>query len=139
MNSSADFRCGDIVFGISAGNGADHIQSGKRYHVVVSNNVGNRFSSVVLVVPLTTRLKKTDMVTHAVFEAGSGGLPKRSMLLAEQPTPMNKADIEFKAGSLPECDLDKLATALVFSLPIVERAFKNGIGYSSDFRKVANA
>lgn len=136
MNSS--YRCGDIVFCESVGNG-DHIQNGKRYHVVVSNNIGNRYSPVLVAIPLTTKIKKENMVTHTIFEAGTGGLPKRSMLLAEQATTISKSDICFRLGSLQDRDLDKLAVALVFSLPIVWRAFETGIANSKEFQRVASS
>lgn len=137
MNSSATYRCGDVVYGSSSGTG--HVQSGNRYYVIVSNNVGNQHSPVYSAIPFTRKLKKIEQETHAVFEAGTGGLPARSMLLAEQTIILNKDDVQFKAGTMAEADLDKVAIAMVFSMPIVARAFKNGIEQSAAFQKVADA
>ena len=48
-------------------NGKGHIQMGRRPFLVVSNDIGNRFSEFAMVVPLTTKLKKivaTDPCCH---------------------------------------------------------------------------
>lgn len=59
-------------------------QGGIRNAVVIQNDKGNRFSSTTVVMPFTTKLKKTEQPTHSVFKANkSRGLSEDSMLLGE--------------------------------------------------------
>lgn len=47
-----------------------HIQAGKRPWVIVQNNVGNQFSPTTIVVPLTTKIKRLELPTHAAVTWG---------------------------------------------------------------------
>lgn len=58
-----------------------HVQFGKRPAVIVSNNINNRCSPVVVVVPCTGMRKKTSLPTH-VTTCDELRLP--SVILCEQ-------------------------------------------------------
>lgn len=45
-----------------------NVQSGKRPCLVIQNNCGNVFSPTVIVVPITSKLKKVNMPVHVVVE-----------------------------------------------------------------------
>ncbi len=76
-------------------------QGGIRPAVIVQNNKGNKFSPTVLIVPLTSEIKKINMPTHnVVHKTKLNGLDADSMLLGEQTTAIDKKRILYKRGSL---------------------------------------
>jgi mRNA interferase MazF len=58
-----------------------------RPYLIVSNDVGNRHSDIVLGTPLTTRMRKPDQPTHCIVGF------RKSMVLAEQIVTIRKEDI----------------------------------------------
>ena len=76
-------------------------QGGKRPAVIVQNNIGNKYSPTVLIVPMTREIKKVNMPTHNVmYKTKFNGLDADSMLLGEQTTAIDKKRILYKRGSL---------------------------------------
>ena len=76
-------------------------QGGIRPAVIVQNNKGNKFSPTVLVIPMTSEIKKANMPTHNIMHKTKfNGLDKDSMLLGEQTTVIDKKRILYKRGSL---------------------------------------
>uniref|UniRef100_UPI00345F719E type II toxin-antitoxin system PemK/MazF family toxin n=1 Tax=Lacrimispora sp. TaxID=2719234 RepID=UPI00345F719E len=68
------------------------IQSGYRPCLVISNNVGNKFSPTLLVIPLSSQLKNVNQPTHTIIRCdANNGLTSDSMLLAEQITTISKS------------------------------------------------
>ena len=57
INKNWSFRRGDIYLA-DLGEHHGHIQGGARPVVVVQNDYGNRFAPTLIVVPLTTEIKK---------------------------------------------------------------------------------
>lgn len=90
-SKSWNYRRGDIYLA-DLGAHTGHIQGGARPVVVIQNDYGNRFSSTLIVVPLTTEIKKTDMPTHYVLRH-QRGLDKPCMALAEQIQTIRKSQI----------------------------------------------
>jgi len=76
-------------------------QGGIRPAVIVQNNKGNKFSPTVLVIPMTSEIKKVNMPTHNIMHKTKfNGLDEDSMLLGEQATVIDKKRILYKRGSL---------------------------------------
>lgn len=73
--------------------GDAHEQAGWRPGVVLQNNIGNANSSNVIVVPLTSAIKKTNQPTHVVITAEESGLDMDSMVLCENPKTIAKTKI----------------------------------------------
>lgn len=89
-NSVTKYNKYDVVYGKISQN-EESIQSGCRPYLVISNNIGNKFSPTLLVIPLTSQLKNTNQPTHTVIKCdGTNGLISDSMLLAEQITTISK-------------------------------------------------
>lgn len=63
-----------------------HVQGGARPVVIVSNDIGNTHAGTVTVLPLTTKMKKKAMPTHAMVK--ETGTP--SQALAEQIITIDK-------------------------------------------------
>jgi len=69
--------------------------------VVVSNDVINRRSQLVIVVPLTTNITYLSP-SHVLIPFGEGGLKEDSKILTEQIRAMDKQRLTAKVGSLTE-------------------------------------
>ena len=71
--------------------------------IVVSSNAINKYSQLVVVVPLTTNVSKVSP-SHVVFQKGIGGLSQDSKVLTEQIRAMDKQRLYKKLGSLSESE-----------------------------------
>lgn len=85
------------------------IQAGKRPWVVVQNNVGNQFSSTSIVVPLTTKIKRLELPTHAAVTWGS---LQPSMVKCEQVRVVDVSDDWEYICTLPPEIMRHVDTAL---------------------------
>ena len=83
-----------------------------RPYVVVSNDIGNHYSGICLVVPLTMKIKKLTMPTHAVLNFHG------SMMLCEQIHTIQQADIDRIAHHLSKTDMEKVDKCLKSSLAL---------------------
>lgn len=84
------------------------VQGGWRPAVVFQNNLGNKFSPNLIVIPLTTKLKKTSQVTHVVLDK-SCGLPQTSMALCENPYTVTKDSVGEYITTLSDDDMQRVA------------------------------
>lgn len=65
-------------------NGVGSEQAGVRPAVVVQNDRGNGHGDCTIVLPITSKIKKTNMPTHTLLKKGEEkGLSKDSIVLAE--------------------------------------------------------
>lgn len=87
-------------------------QSGIRPVVIVQNNIGNKYSKTVIVLPITSKVKK-ELPTHIKIKGGDFGLEKDSIILAEQIRTIDKSRLISKVGSLEKKVLDKIKQALI--------------------------
>lgn len=135
-------RAGDVLL-IAIPNYLGHQQGGTRYGVVVSNNIGNKYSPTIKVVLSTSNESKYNdkkQSTHAKFRAGEvDGLNKDTVFMAESELVINKFQIIKKVGELNEEQLLRIAIAKAFADPLVLMAFNSGIQDTSKFQNVANA
>lgn len=131
------FRTGDVVYVDFNGIGSQ--QCGKRYAVIVSNNIGNRFSPTVQVLPATTKRNNSNLPTHAHFEAGECGLPKQTVFLAESIQTINKFQILNTTGEMNSEQLNRVATAMLFALPITANPIMNRQIEYTNFLRVKEA
>jgi mRNA interferase MazF len=77
----------DIWYAHLRENTGTSVQEGDRPVLVISNDVANRCSDVVTVLPLTSQIKKMYMPTHCII---SDLLDEDSVVLAEQITAIPK-------------------------------------------------
>ena len=74
-------------------------QGGIRPVVVVQNDVGNKYSPTIIVLPITSEIKKVNMPTHCILhKSDKNGLSKNSMVLAEQVRVIDKSRLISKMG-----------------------------------------
>ena len=104
---------GDVVF-VQLNNKCKNVQNGRRPCLVIQNNKGNRFSPTLIVVPLTTKIKKTYLPVHVVIESNS-------MALCECVLTISKNQIIHYIKTFDEVTMKKVDGALSISL-----GFKGG-------------
>lgn len=76
-------------------------QGGVRPCVIIQNEAGNLYSPTVIVIPLTTEIKKINQATHCIIhKTDANGLVSDSMALAEQVRVVDKSRLREKLGSL---------------------------------------
>jgi mRNA interferase MazF len=73
------------------------VQGGRRPVVVVSNNIGNEYSSAINVIPMTSNLKKLGLPTHVQIDC----LSRPSIALCEQLMTIDKNQILDRVGIVP--------------------------------------
>ena len=91
-------RRGDIFWAELEGDAGSSMQAGARPVLVVSNNKANQYSSVITVIPITSKMGKTKLPTHVLIK--ECGLSKPSIALAEQITSITKDRLDRKIGSI---------------------------------------
>lgn len=91
--------------------GVGSVQRKKRPAVVFQNNVGNKFSPNVIVLPITGAQKKRSQPTHVLVDAQLSGLRKDSMVLCENPQCISKEQLEDYITTLPEKYMKQIAAA----------------------------
>lgn len=100
------YRFPDLGYGQS-------VQSGLRPVIVVQNELGNKYSPVVLVVPVTSKLNKKAMPTHVELISESVvGLEKNSIALCEQVFSISKKDLGDYIGRLRLSTMREINDAL---------------------------
>ncbi len=90
------------------------IQQGRRPVLVVSNDKNNLFSSVITVVPLTTKRKKHSMPTHVPLSGF--GLAKPSVALCEQIITLDSYSLGVKIGSIDTDSMKSIKKAMMIQL-----------------------
>ena len=103
-------------------------QGGIRPAIVVQNDDGNFYSNVLLVVPLTTQIKKRNMPTHFILHNRFLSAP--SMAICESPRPADKSRVLSYIGHLSKYEMRQVSVCLQYSFGF--------IGYKS-FRKYLTA
>lgn len=107
---------GDIFFAdLSPVVGSE--QDGIRPVLIIQNDIGNKHSPTVIVIPITSRVK-TKLPTHIPLKASKFCLEKDSVILAEQVRTLDKSRIKSKIGSLDNETMEKVKEALKISLNI---------------------
>lgn len=111
-NNTKNPKIGDIYLVYFDGSGNE--QKGFRPGLVFQNNVGNEHSPNLIVLPLTSALKKINQPTH-VFIPKEVGLRKDSMVLCENPKCMSKYKLGEYITTLPEEYMAQVAVGNILS------------------------
>ena len=99
------------------------MQGGLRPVVVVSNNMANRHSTVITVVPLSTKInKKRNLPTHIFVSAyKSEGLEQHSIALCEQVTPLDYDRIIENMGKVDKDTLARITEAVQVQVGVFDK------------------
>ena len=110
-------RIGDVY--MTFFDGVRSEQHGYRPGLVVQNNLGNKYSPNIIVLPLTSALKKVSQPTHVVVQADDSGLEKDSMVLCENPECISKSKLRKYITTLPDEYMAKIAEAYILATSII--------------------
>ena len=87
-------------------------QTGIRPCIIVSNNVCNKVSPVITVIPLTTKIKNTYLKTHCTIRSA----PKLSIAMAEQIKVVDKKRVLEYINTLNETEIKNLKICIKIQL-----------------------
>ena len=86
-------------------------QGGVRPVLIIQNDLGNRFSPTVIVLPLTSSENKAPLRTHVPVRPPLGGVRKPSVILCEQVRTLEKKRLRARLGILPPEMLARVSRA----------------------------
>ena len=91
-NRTREIQRGDVFYAdLSPVKGSE--QDGTRPVLVIQNDVGNKYSTTVIIAPITSSIKKKGLPTHVQLPAHAG-LPENSMVLLEQVRTIDKCRVD---------------------------------------------
>lgn len=94
-------------------------QDGIRPVLIVSRDAINKFSPVVIIVPVTDASNKSRLYpTHVPFNAGTGGLPMDSVALCEQIRTISKARLKKQYGKVGRPEMASIEAAIKIALDL---------------------
>lgn len=91
------------------------VQNGIRPVLIIQNNAANSVSPTLIVVPLTSKLKKPFLPTHIILK-NLAGLKKPSMILFEQIMTIDKQQIIQYVGRLDKAQYLQVEQAIQCSI-----------------------
>lgn len=92
---------GDVYLA-DLGEGVGSEQHGVRPVMVIQNNVGNKYSPTITVLPITTKIHKSKgLPTHVIINH-MGGLDEISAIMAEQISTIDKTKLFTYLGTIPQ-------------------------------------
>ena len=116
-------RRGDILYADLGGQYQGSMQGGMRPVVVVSDNMANKHSTVITVVPLSTKIfKKKNLPTHVFVSAyRAEGLEQHSIALCEQVTALDYGRIIENMGQVDEETLARITEAVQVQVGVYDK------------------
>lgn len=90
-------------------------QGGIRPILIVQNDIGNKHSPTIIAAAITSQMNKAKLPTHIELDT-TCGLPKDSVVLAEQLRTLDKTRLMDKIGTLDEPIMQRVNSALLISL-----------------------
>lgn len=104
---------GEVYLVEFTGTGSE--QLGKRPAVIFQNNVGNVYSPNVIVLPMTSSLKKLNQPTHVLLNADETGLRMDSVVLCENPVTVSKSRVGSYLTTVPDDAMREIAIGYVLA------------------------
>lgn len=89
-------------------------QNGIRPVLVVQNDIGNKFSSTIIVAPISTK-KKLNLPTHILIKSVND-LQNNSIIMLEQIRVIDKKRLQEYVCMLPKSDMKEVEKAMLISL-----------------------
>jgi len=91
-------------------------QGGIRPVLIIQNDLGNRFSPTVIVLPLTSKMGKAPLRTHVPLLPPQGGVRKPSIILCEQVRTLEKSRLTTRLGSIRMEKMKQVEEALALAV-----------------------
>ena len=90
-------------------------QGGIRPVLVIQNDIGNKYSPMVIAAAITSQINKAKMPTHIELAAKDYGLNKDSVILLEQIRTIDKRRLREKIGRIDDGLMASVNNALSIS------------------------
>ena len=113
------YKRGDIYYA-DYGKGIGSEQKGYRPVVIIQNNIGNKYSSTVIVAAVSTRKETRAKLPVHCHIGAEHGLEAPSTILLEQIRTMSKKRLSRYVGRLDEKQLAEIDRALAISIGLIE-------------------
>ena len=91
-------------------------QGGIRPSVVIQNDIGNKYSPLTIIAPITSKNYETEYPTNVLILKTDSGLDKDSTILLNQIKTIDKSKISKKISSLNNELMKKVDLAIMISL-----------------------
>ncbi|MCW6051324.1 type II toxin-antitoxin system PemK/MazF family toxin [Lyngbya sp. CCAP 1446/10] len=95
-------------------------QAGIRPVITVQRDTLDRFTTTVVVVPVTSNLRRAKIPGTMILPAGEGGLTQDSVVLCYQVVALDRQRLIKKLGNISADYLSKLKVALQYTLHMDE-------------------
>jgi len=97
------------------------VQSGRRPVLIVSNDKNNVYSSVVNIMPMTTKMNKRNLPCHVeLYNYERFGLNAPSTIMVEQLTSIDKSNLLFRIGKVDDNKvLSEICRAMTAQFPVL--------------------
>ena len=115
----SNIKKGDIFYADLSGTVGSE-QNGKRPVLIVQNDVGNKYSPTVIIVPLSTKTKKINQPTHYWLNPMEN-LKNKSLALTEQIRVIDKSRLEEKIATLKNDIIEEIDSKILVALGINHR------------------
>ncbi len=115
MNDKDPLRRGDVVL-LPLPLVTDFAQQKVRPAVVVQNDIGNRYSANVIIVPISSKVPDKDYPINHRLTVGTAGLDRASVILAGTVLTVPQSLVIRRIGQLPASELLALDKCLRVSL-----------------------
>jgi mRNA interferase MazF len=92
------------------------VYKGCRPCIIVSNDLGNKYSAAVILIPLSTSTTKKPLPVHVKLDAIENGLERDSFAATEQIQACDKLNLMFKVGHLNNIAMHKIECAVKIGL-----------------------
>jgi mRNA interferase MazF len=102
---------------LSGGIGSEQVGA-CRPVIVCSNDMGNKFSSIAQVIPITSSMSKKKLPTHVFLDAKKCGFDRDSIALVEQSRIVDQGRLFCKVAELDNEIMKEIEKALLISFGI---------------------
>lgn len=106
------------VYDAWLGEGIGSEQQGFRPVIVIQNDIGNRFSTTVIVAPITSQVDKADLPTHVKIDSCKA-LGDNSFVILEQVRTIDKKRLKRFKGSISLEDMRKVEQGILISFGMI--------------------
>lgn len=116
------FKRGQIWWLLDTKNYQDSVQGGNRPVIIVSNNINNRYSSNITVIPCTSK-EKADLPTHIIFD-----IETKSTALVEGIQTVSINQLSRYIGTCDQDIMNRIDKALKIALDLTSTTIKDNYG-----------
>jgi mRNA interferase MazF len=96
-------------------------QAGRRPVLILQNDLVSRFTRTVICIPFTTNLRRAQVPSCLLLQAGEGGLARDSVLLCHQVRVLDRSRLITRLGRVSDPILTEVERVVTFTLGMRKR------------------